>query len=229
MSEAEAPCPPTSPATEAPLDAAPTADDCASKEKKEDDGTNGKREEEPQAEAEADPDGPSQAVMVSVWAPRIVEEGALYRKKLWAFLRPAAKGEKIETVVGGKVESSCVAKGDSSWVVRAATSDGEQYITTQEQFEASYLPEGEELEEDEYADLRAAGFKRFHSKRVVHGLRVTEADMATHFPSACFKAPWGEWMRVEQDDMLVTDQAMKEVYRIEKGAFEQTYELAAGA
>ena len=75
--------------------------------------------------------------------------------------------------------------------------------------------------------LAAEGFRRYDSKRQVVAMRVMEDEDLAYFPDGHFMAAWGEWMRVEKGDCLVTSEGGGEVYRIENRVFSETYAWVA--
>jgi len=171
-------------------------------------------------------------------------EGSIYRKAARAYLRPAKMGEEIVTVVGGKVESTNIARDDTSYVVCGKV-DGEEYILTKKDFEASYDessaapidPEafGEDQRENA-CRLRDEGFLDYKSKRMVWAKNMTREDMewfcfgeglvVKGVVKGAFIAPWGEKMLVEEGDPIVMQYPLgnTEIYRVEDNVFGITYE-----
>ena len=147
---------------------------------------------------------------------------------LGVFLRPAVPGEKIETILDGKVETKNVAK-EGDMIVRADTSFKEQYILKAEDFQKNYYANKPlEIEDHEdAAELRALGFKAFVPNRRVLAIEV-DNDVASCFPDGKFEASWGEPMIVELGDYLASgrtldDGTVAEIIRIQKTVFHETY------
>lgn len=173
------------------------------------------------------------------FVPILKNEGKVFRKKLAAYVRPAKKGEKIVTTINGITETENVVLDDTSWVVRGKTR-AEYYILSREDFEASYDEQtGREidlnsaLEKLELERLHKQGFKEYKSRRRVWARKVTKEDMTflrygsvNNEKAAYFVAPWREYMRVEEGDILVMQypEGNEEIYRIEHFVFNESYE-----
>eukprot|EP00440_Ansanella_granifera_P045533 gb/GFBE01049329.1/.p1 GENE.gb/GFBE01049329.1/~~gb/GFBE01049329.1/.p1 ORF type:complete len:784 (+),score=158.80 gb/GFBE01049329.1/:1-2352(+) len=176
---------------------------------------------------------PSQEELLQRLGPVLLERGRRYRKMKRAFLRPAKEGEVLETIFDGKIETTNTAKkGD--WIVRADTSHKERYILTPEKFAAAYDPNsGCAVSGVEDAEaLTAEGFKAYVSRARIVAMAMTAEDLVRYFPSGNFMAAWGQPMLVEESDFVAgvpcsasLQDGFKEIYRIEKTAFGQTYAL----
>ena len=134
------------------------------------------------------------------------------------------------------VETQNTVNDDTSWVV-CGKAAGEFYILTNENLHESYNVDSAKLIPKTIPNsrrLRRLGFLEYSSKRFVWGHIVDAEDM--EFLSngkdshniAYFVAPWGEKMRVELNDYLVTQHVPNghgdnEVYRVERNAFEDSY------
>jgi len=165
-------------------------------------------------------------------------EGKIFRKRVSSFIRRARKGEQIVTAIDGVHESQKMVDNDSSWVV-CGKAAGEYYVLTDKEFHESYeANSGREIpasaKDPQSRRLRQQGFFEYNSKRYVWGRIVDEEDMkyfrhGAETPAfAYFVAPWGETMRVEKGDYLVTQYAANgkcndEVYRVERIVFEYSY------
>ena len=75
----------------------------------------------------------SQNEVLELLGPVLSRRGKPYIKVKRVFLRPAIAGEKIETILDGKVETKNVAK-EGDMIARADTSFKEQYILKSEDF-----------------------------------------------------------------------------------------------
>lgn len=174
---------------------------------------------------------PSQAELVSKMHSVMLERGSSFRKTTKAFLRPAIKGEVIETVFDGKVETTNKANA-GDWIVRANTSKKERYILSPEKFHAAYDAESccAITDVDDAEQLTAEGFQCYTPKMRIVAMEVTAQDFMLYFPCGQFMASWGQPMLVEESDFIagapVSDEpenGFKEIYRIERSAFFQTY------
>lgn len=159
--------------------------------------------------------------------------GQIYKKKGIAFLRPATAGETIATVLQGKEETTNTAQ-EGDMVVQANTSEKEQYILTQEKFLRVYETPGVEItDHPDSAELSANGYKAYNAKGRVLALEVTQGILEQHLPGGRFIASWGTPMVCEVGDFLCSpvlpgatpSAPLGEIYRIETGAFAQTYSL----
>lgn len=154
-------------------------------------------------------------------------------------MRRGQKGEQIQTFVEGKYETQHVVGDDGSYVVQGVA--GESYVLTASNFRESYDESSSMSLESISPTLHRQGFREFRSKRRVWAHQVTKADIdwihledecgSQHLASelrdvAYFVAPWGEAMRVEVGDFLVTQYPAgnDEIYRIERNVFAETYE-----
>jgi hypothetical protein len=170
------------------------------------------------------------------FVPLCQKEGKSFRKNVNSYIRRARKGEQIVTEIDGVHESQKTVEDDSSWVV-CGKAAGEHYVLTDTEFHESYDEDSEKpIAEDapQTRRLRQHGFFEYKSKRFVWGRIVDEEDMrffrhGANTPDfAYFVAPWGETMRVEKGDYLVTQhvpdgEGNGEVYRVERIVFEDSY------
>ena len=169
--------------------------------------------------------------------PLLRKEGKIYRKRVTSFIRQARKGEKIVTAIDGVHESQKLVEDNSSWVV-CGKAAGEFYVLTDKEFHESYDASSQKRirnsQDPQTNRLRQQGYFEYNSKRYVWGRIVDEDDMkwfrqgADTPDFACFVAPWGETMRVENGDFLVTQYAANgkcndEIYRVERIVFEFSY------
>lgn len=107
---------------------------------------------------------------------------------------------------------------------------GERYVVKAERFRARYLVDKAEaprpLPGRPAAQLAAEGWRFFPASGKVLQHVVTKQDLAEHFPTGSFMAPWGQPMAVREGDSLVMPLPdVAEVYRIDAAEFEATYEL----
>ena len=156
--------------------------------------------------------------------------GKTFKKIASAHARKGVKGEKIVTMLKGdtKSETSNTVKDNTSWVIHGV--GGEEYIITGEQFEANYNNFGKKPTDE---SLAKKGFLEYMSKRKIVTHRVKAADM-DWFRVDCddthvhFLAPWGEFMLVEEGDVLAMTyppEDTPEIYRIKWSIFNESYTL----
>ncbi len=127
-----------------------------------------------------------------------------YKKIGTVEARLARKGEMIATVIDGKIETINHAGADD---VVVKNPSGEEYILAMPSFTKRYRgPEPS----PEYQTFHATG---------------TTYAVEWHHGPATFKASWGEMMIIDDGDYLcsVTEEPEGDLYRIEAGAFAETY------
>jgi hypothetical protein len=180
-------------------------------------------------------DIPTQEATVKMMGPLLLKEGAMYKKIGQAFMKRAKVGEKIETVVGGKVECTNIAK-EGDWVVRADTNCKERYLLPDDKFKKLYKQTPVSYaDHQDAAELQSEGFQAYDPCGRIVALEVDAKLLSEYFPQGKFTAAWNSPMLVEVGDYLASpampggvglpqsiDQ-LKEVYRIERGAFAATY------
>lgn len=144
--------------------------------------------------------------------PTINGYGQIYRKKTEVLARPATDGETIDTITSdGKETSNKAMKGD--YIVTNMTTAKEQYILSSEKLSKRY-----KLIE-KYPD----GTERYKAIGSCKGIQFKGAKF--NLPSEIqFMASWKEPMVLKDGDMIVTTDG-KEVYRIAKKEFTETYGL----
>ena len=164
----------------------------------------------------------SQTQMVDKFGSKIAQEGKLYNKKGGVFARSAKSGEVIETIINGVKETQNTAS-EGDFVVQNMTTSGEFYILTPDKIKKRYA-ESKDVEVP--SNLKDQGFKFYKAKGSCMALEYTEELGSPE--EIRFMASWGEEMLCQRGDFLVcpvNDGAIeKEVYRIEKNAFSETYE-----
>lgn len=155
----------------------------------------------------------TQEEVLSKYRP-ILKASPIYRKNAVVYVRAGVVGERVDTVVGGELETSNTAK-EGDFVVMNSTKEREQYILTAAKLAAKYVAS----EEPTPTDL-PGGFRTYAPVSRMHVHDVTEEE-AQQMPA--FVASWGEEMIVHASDYLVMDPEGSEVYRIEREAFLSTY------
>jgi hypothetical protein len=162
----------------------------------------------------------TQEEMLKKYGPRIEKEGKRFKKSAIIQARPAEEGEAVVTITDGKVETKNVAKkGD--WLVVNPT--GEEYLISDEKMKSRY----EKLAHMSSVLLKnkLVDFSYFKATGKIMAIVADDKD-ATEDPT--FMASWGEPMILEAGDVLAMPIGSKpEVYRIEGGVFDKTYEYDA--
>lgn len=157
----------------------------------------------------------SQSSLFSRLLPYLQEEGRLYRKITHVFAKEAIGGEEIETSTSDGIETSNRArKGD--YLVKNKTGAGEMYIVPPEKFHKKYV----------FLQKAGDGFSEYRPTGQVIALELTPSMLAELglFAPFYFEAPWGEEMVAKLGDFLAVPVDRKEVYRIARKEFFETYE-----
>ncbi|CAJ1421460.1 unnamed protein product [Effrenium voratum] len=167
--------------------------------------------------------------MIRRLGPAMLAEGHWYRKVAFAFLRPAVPGEEIRTMVDGNEETKKIAQA-GDYVVRADTKYKELYVLPQQKASDAYdLAAPMDIAERlDAAELRAGGFRCYRCRTRIKAIRASESLLSKICPQKRFMASWGSPCVVKADDMLaaqVSDSTIKEIYRIEKTVFKETFSL----
>jgi hypothetical protein len=132
-----------------------------------------------------------------------------YSKKAQVDIRPAIPGERVETVIDGKLETVNTA-GPNDYVARGVK--GEHYIIKAETLATRYAAPLSDPDRD--------GYRRYPAKGSFFGF-CYEGEAFK------FVAPWKEDMIANPGDYIGTNvMGSNEFYRIEKGAFAATYAAA---
>lgn len=157
------------------------------------------------------------------------QHGKPYSKSARAFIRKGQKGEAIVTSIYGEVETKYTIDNDDTYVVMGKTNARECYCIQSHEFQENYITE--EPVEPTIATIQNKGFQEYRSRRQILALEATSEDMeffgSNKDGEAHFVAPWGETTLVKEEDILATTFPLndkKEVYRIERSIFEETYE-----
>ena len=139
---------------------------------------------------------------LDTYLPLINSTGKRYKKIVSIWARPAVVGEFIETFTkDGKETQNTAKEGD----ILVKNPGGEQYLIKTEQLNRRYISEG--VEDGAWTKYRSIG----ECIGIVH-----QSDEFS------FIASWGESMVVKPNDMIVTNDG-KEIYRIARAEFEETY------
>lgn len=164
--------------------------------------------------------------MIEALRQLFIGQGKLYKKFATVSARPAIVGETIVTQTesdGETVETTNVAdEGD----MVVCNPGGEEYIVRGDKFPLRY----DLLQSD--AVTITGKWSQYRAKGQVVGIKVDDEvwkllKLPQDSEEFYFEAIWGELMLCKVGDMLVTPSAdVPEVYRIEKGAFLETYKPA---
>ena len=143
------------------------------------------------------------------------EERLTFKKRGRFLVRPAREGETILTIVAGKLETIKKAK-KKDVVIRniEVGSSAETYIIDEEKMKLRYIltPEAHTVDGVDWVVALAQG-------------RV-EAFMYLEPEPITFEAPWGEDMICYFEDFIARPipGEPRDIYRIERATFDQTYE-----
>ncbi len=142
--------------------------------------------------------------------------GRRYVKTLRVAARPAREGERVVSTTSDGIETENVA-GDSDFVVENQTHAHERYLVAAEKFAKRY-DRVESLGGDwaTYAPNRFAQIVALRVDDAVLGLLDRDGDFF-------IEAPWGEAQRVRKGDVLVAPTDFREIYRIGRREFAETY------
>jgi hypothetical protein len=129
-----------------------------------------------------------------------------WRKTVRVMARPAKEGERVETIIGGNLETVNIAAcGD----ILVENPGGERYLVSGEKFALRY---------ERYEQDGAACAEGFESYRC-----ISDAVPCVRLErNVEFTAPWGELMRIERGGYLVLS-APDDLYGVERSAFVTTY------
>jgi hypothetical protein len=146
--------------------------------------------------------------MIARYLPLLKQRGGVFEKFARVRARRAIPGESLVTVTSAGVETHNTARA-GDYVVE--NPGGEQYIVSPDKFAARYAPiPGDGGDHgDGWSAYQATGRIR---------------AIPYHGPDFTFVASWGEEMVCNDGDMLATTfPAEKDVYRIGKKEFDETY------
>lgn len=156
----------------------------------------------------------TQEEMHNTLLPRLKSEGQVYKKIKNIFAKKAQGGERIETNTSDGLETINTAlSGD--YIIRNQTGAQEMYVIGGAKFAQKYawLKSGKD------------GFDEYRPLGQIIALEVSEALLRdlNWPPKFQFTAAWGEAMQVREGDFLASPLDMKEVYRIARKEFFETY------
>lgn len=158
----------------------------------------------------------TQNQMLQQCYPLFQTKGKLFKKYKEVLARRAKEGEKIVTTTSDGEETQNVAHtGDM--VVMNQTAAKEQYVMSRKKFKNRYR----------YICRAEGSYNRYRPQGKVVGVELTQAVMQqlNIEDTFCFEAPWGETMIAKQGDFIVMPTDSKEIYRIARKEFFETYEV----
>jgi hypothetical protein len=152
----------------------------------------------------------SQSTLLQKVLPLLHEHARLCRKKSLVKARIATAPERIETRTADGLETVNTAEA-GDYIVTNLTDAGESYVLSPETFSEKYMP----VENDLYRSTGAIWALELTPEV------LTALDLPDEFH---FMAPWDEPMIAKAGDILACPETKKEVYRIARQEFEETYE-----
>ncbi len=156
-----------------------------------------------------------QSQLVKDFLPKLLQKGISYKKVKSVEARKAIEGEIVVSITKSGEETTNRA-GANDVVARNRTQAGEEYIINMDTFQDRYFvnEEPDEL------------WRVFEPQGKVKALEVTQEVMAFLGVGSLFfiEAPWQADQYCEENDYLVSPlPELKEVYRIGKAEFDETY------
>ena len=147
-------------------------------------------------------------------ASYIEKEGAIFKKFAKVLAVPAKKGQKVITMTSDGKETENVAKDGDYLITNIETEAKEQYLINDKTFKTRYIPT---------SDINV-----YEPTGECIAVKISKAFLEKFNLKQTFKflAPWGENMVAKKGDFLCINPETKEVYRIAKKEFYQTYKLA---
>lgn len=160
----------------------------------------------------------TQKEMIENFYAFIKEEGQAFKKVAKVYARPAVPGERVETIVQSGLETVATAT-ENQTLILAQTEAQERYLVKNDKFKLRYKPIYESLPRD----LSDQGFLCYQGIGMVMAVKA-KTLMDSDTEEAFFVASWGEKMRCQADDYIAFPVGSpKEIYRIAKAEFDQTY------
>ncbi len=158
----------------------------------------------------------TQQAILDLLFPVLKSEGKEYRKTKRVFARRAQKGEQIDTITDDGLETSNTAEA-GDYILTNQTDASESYILRPANFENRY----------EIYRHGPFGLHEYQPKGRIIAIEMTEERLAKLQLSSTFHfiAPWGSEMIVKKNDFLVSPPDYRELYRIARKEFFETYDL----
>lgn len=157
----------------------------------------------------------SQEQLQSLLLPRFENEDTIYRKCKPIHARLAEDSEVISTIIDDEEETQNIAQA-GDYIVKNLTKSEETYVVEKEKFAKLYR--FSKKVDDSWGEYIPLG--------KIKALQVTPELLSLLDQTSPFLilAQWGEEQRVESNDFLATPlDRQREVYRIERSAFAETY------
>lgn len=161
----------------------------------------------------------SQTEILNLLLPVLKSDAKPYRKKKNVYAKRLTREEAVATYTADGLETTNEGhQGD--YVVRNQTNAQEQYVLTPEKFEDRYQWIGHA--EDGFEEYQAVGQIIAVELSAEHCAALGLAEEWT------FEAAWGGDMVAKTGDYLAAPMHLKEVYRIARQEFFETYEPLEG-
>ncbi|MDG1276122.1 MAG: hypothetical protein P8O16_02500 [Algoriphagus sp.] len=157
----------------------------------------------------------TQQNMLDYFLPIFEAKGAKYRKKSLIRAKKAVPGLLVVTKTSDGEETRNTAE-EGDWLVENQTSSEEKYLIKPEIFESKY----------EMVHSLGEGWASYKPKGIMRGYEFT-ADDLKHFGGSDrleFQAPWKDTMLVRTGDFLIIPPENKEIYRVARKEFMETYQ-----
>jgi len=175
----------------------------------------------------------TQEEMLMLFRTTVMESGRRMGKVKIGIARPAKRGERVPTIVQGKVTSIVTVKDTTSMVVRAATVFGEEYVLSWEKFLENWLVPGVELDgaDADTEEYRQLGFKAFTPRpdKSIWVYETTARDVAL-LPTGHFVSGWGALQPLQAGDFLALpapEERATEIYLMPRSSLDMYADLAS--
>jgi len=157
----------------------------------------------------------TQQDMLAMFEPVFKTESKKYRKEKGVLVRKALAGEVIKTVTSDGLETSNTA-GKDDFIIKNLTEAEEEYIISKKKLAERYA----------LVEKKDATYSLYEPTGTINALKLTEGLIKKLGlnESFWFVASWGEKMVARKSDFLVLTKE-KEIYRIARKEFFETYEL----
>ena len=148
--------------------------------------------------------------------PLMRQKGKCYAKFKSILATKAIGGEVIETVTSDGVETRNQANA-GDYIVQNSTEARERYIVSSKKFESRY----------QFETSLGDGIARYKPTGKVIAVEVDDRLLKHLAQGETFHimAPWKDKMVVKKNDFLVTSLDFREVYRIARKEFFETYRV----
>jgi len=157
----------------------------------------------------------TQQNMLDYFLPIFGIKGKNYRKKSLIKAKKAAPGLLVITKTSDGEETRNTAE-EGDWLVENQTSSEEKYLVKSDIFESKY----------EMVHSLGDGWACYKPKGIMSGYELQANDLK-HFEvndRLEFQAPWKDTMFVRVGDFLIIPPGKKEIYRVARKEFLETYQ-----